>query len=137
MVGARPVQVSAADIGGMKAGDYIIAVNGLNKEGRTAFDSIDQISNNPNSLFVIMTIRTTASGTNRDAPSSSNDNVVFNVTTRREFQAVKDPIMYCVSKRINDGTVVEYMRVLEFNSLVEPRLEDAIRTLQEGCSSPR
>ena len=83
MVGAPPVQGPAANLGRMKARNYIMAMNGVNTEGRTAFDIIDQISNDLNYLFVTMKVRTTASGTNGNAPSSSADDVVCNVTARR------------------------------------------------------
>eukprot|EP00957_Ditylum_brightwellii_P173386 13201216-Ditylum_brightwellii.AAC.1 len=54
MVGAPPAAGSPADKAGMKYGDYITAVNGVPTEGRTAFDIIDQISNDdPNTKTVV------------------------------------------------------------------------------------
>ena len=39
--------------------------------------------------------------------------------------------MYRVLERRKDSTVMGYVRILKFNMLVEPILEDAICTLQE------
>ena len=83
MVDAPPVQGYAANPGGTKAGDYIMAVKKVNTEGRTAFNIIDQISDDPNSLLVTMTVRTTASGTNKYPPYSSAKYIVRDVTMRR------------------------------------------------------
>ena len=85
IVSTPTIQGSVADLGRMKEGDYIMAVNGVNIEGRTALDIIDQISDDPNSSFVTVTVGTAASGTNGDAPSSSTDYVVRDVTMRRGF----------------------------------------------------
>ena len=83
IVGAPPVRGYDADLGGMKEGDYIMAVNGVNTEVRTAFNIIDQISDDPNSSLFTMTKRTAASSTNGDAPSSSANDVVRDISTMR------------------------------------------------------
>ena len=44
MVGDPPVPGSAANLGRMKTGDYIMVVNGVNTEGSTAFNIINHIS---------------------------------------------------------------------------------------------
>ena len=93
-----------------------------------AFDIINQIRDDLNSLFVTMTVRNAVSNA---SGMNAEDDVVCDVTTRGGFQAVKYPITYYVSKGRKDGTVVGHVRIYEFSSLVEPRLEDAICTLQE------
>ena len=83
MVGAPLVQGSSANLRGVKAGDYIMAVNGVNTEGRTVFDIIDQISDRSKSTFITMNIRNATSSTNGNAPSSSNNDFFHDITMRR------------------------------------------------------
>lgn len=118
IVGAPPVAKSAADEAGIKLGDVVFAVNGVETAGRTAFDIIDQISDDPNSSSVTFTIRSKGSNESRD------------VELKRAFLEVKDPVSYRVSETRSDGTKVGYIRVAEFNSLVKPKLEAALRDLE-------
>jgi carboxyl-terminal processing protease len=124
IVGAPPVAGSASDQAGLKVGDCIDAINGIPTKGRTAFDIIDQISENPNAKTVTMTVRT--QGPN-DAQGITKDLVM-----ERRFQEIRDPVMYQVTERRKDGTVVGYIRIAEFNSLVKARLEDAIASLEKA-----
>lgn len=116
MVGAPPVANSAADQAGVKAGDVIVAVNGVETAGRTAFDIVDQISEDPNAGMVTFTIR--------------SGDVTRDVRLKREFLEVRDPISYRVSETRSDGTKVGYVRIAEFNSKVKPSLEAALRDLE-------
>lgn len=116
IVGAPPVQDSAAFKAGLKVGDAVLAVNGVDTLGRTAFDIIDQISEDPDSSKVTFTIR-------------SGDEY-RDVTMKRELLEVKDPVSYRVSETRADGTKVGYVRVSEFNSRVKPSLEAALRDLE-------
>ncbi|KAL7516207.1 hypothetical protein ACHAWX_001248 [Stephanocyclus meneghinianus] len=118
IVGAPPVAKSAADEAGLKMGDVVFAVNGVETAGRTAFDIIDQISDDPNAGVVTFTIRSKGSDAVRD------------VTMKREFLEVKDPISYRVTETRSDGTKVGYVRIAEFNSIVKPKLEAALRDLE-------
>jgi carboxyl-terminal processing protease len=43
---------------------------------------------------------------------------------------VKNPVTYKITEKRNDGTIVGYIRISEFNSLVKPKLEDAIKSLK-------
>ena len=116
IVGAPPVQGSAAFQAGLKVGDAVVAVNGVDTVGRTAFDIIDQISDDPNAGSVTFTVR-------------SGDEY-RDVTMKREFLEVKNPVTYRVSETRSDGTKVGYVRVSEFNSLVKPSLQDALKDLE-------
>lgn len=117
IVGAPPVQGSAAFQAGLKVGDAVVAVNGVDTVGRTAFDIIDQISDDPNAGSVTFTVR-------------SGDEY-RDVTMKREFLEVKNPVTYRVSETRSDGTKVGYVRVSEFNSLVKPSLQAALKDLEE------
>jgi C-terminal peptidase prc len=118
IVGAPPVAKSAADQAGLKVGDIVFKVNGVETAGRTAFDIIDQISDDPNASQVTFTIRKKGSSESRD------------VTMKREFLEVKDPVSYRVTETRSDGTKVGYIRIAEFNSVVKPKLEAALRDLE-------
>lgn len=124
MVGAPPVSNSEADKAGIKYGDFITAVNGMKTEGRTAFDIIDQIAENPNSEVVTMTVLTTG------PDDLKGEGYTRDVTLKRQFMEVKNPIVYKISEKRSDGTVVGYVRISEFNSLVKPKLEAAIASLK-------
>lgn len=122
IVGAPPVANSAADQAGLKIGDVIVAVNGKETNGRTAFDIIDQIAEDPNAGKVTFTVRTGKAG---DA-----DTVTRDMTLARDLLEVRNPVSYRVSETRADGTIVGYVRIAEFNSLVKANLEAALRDLE-------
>ena len=130
MVGAPPVDGSEAQKGGIKYGDYIVAVNGVPTKGRTAFEIIDQISEDPNAQSVTMTVLTEGPD---DLKGEGN---VRDVTMKRQTMEVKNPVSYKITERRKDGTVVGYVRLSEFNSLVEAKLKEALIELRkEGANA--
>jgi len=118
VLGAPPVVNSAADQAGLKSEDAVLAVNGKETAGRTAFDIIDQISEDPNAGQITFTVR------------SSDGGEIKDVIMKREFLEVKNPISYRVSETRSDGTKVGYVRIAEFNSIVKPNLEAALKDLE-------
>lgn len=124
IVGAPPVAGSAADKAGLKLGDFVSAVNGIPTSGRTAFDIIDQISENPNAETVTMTIRT-------QGPNDlSGEGFIRDVTMPRAFAEVRNPVIYKITETRNDGKKVGYIRISEFNSLVKTKVEEALVALK-------
>ena len=121
IVGAPPIAGSAADKANLEMGDKVTAINGLPTKGRTAFDIIDQISENPSAETVTMSV------IKKDALP---DTPAIDYVMARQFQQVTNPIRYKISERRDDGTVVGFIKILEFNSLVKPKLEDALRELK-------
>lgn len=124
VVGAPPVAGSPSDQAGLKVGDYIYAVNGIPTQDRSAFDIIDQISEDPNAITITMTVITQEN--NNDGGAITRDLIM-----ERRFQAIRDPVMYQITERRRDGTIVGYIRIAEFNSLVKARLENAILSLEK------
>ena len=126
IVGAPPIENSPSAQAGLKVGDFVTAVNGISTKGRTAFDIIDQISENPNAKTVTFTLQ-------RQGPNDLvGEGSVRDVTMERQnFMEVKDPIQYKVSEVRSDGTKVGYIRLAEFNSLVKAKLEDALSDLEK------
>jgi carboxyl-terminal processing protease len=130
IVGAPPIKGSQADKAGLKEGDFIDAVNGIQTQGRTAFDIIDQISDNPTAKTVTMTVRRpTATGPN-DLTGGEEGTTTRDVVMERQTMEIKDPVQYKLTERRPDGTVVGYIRISEFNSLVKAKLEEAITDLE-------
>lgn len=124
IVGSPPVPKSASDEAGLKVGDKVVAINGVPTQGRTAFDIIDQIGENPNAASVTMTIQ-------RDGVSKTEDK-----TMARAFMEIKDPIRYKISETRSDGTKVGFIRILEFNALVKTKLQEALAKLEaEGANA--
>eukprot|EP00977_Amphora_coffeiformis_P009938 scaffold2310_cov164-Amphora_coffeaeformis.AAC.11 len=120
MVGAPPIPGSAAALAGLQVGDIVQAVNGQSTEGRTAFDIIDQIAGEDvNADTITLTIRKAG-----DSAAEATD-----YTLARAFQKVKNPIQYKITEKRPDGTVVGYVRISEFNALVKPKLEQALKDL--------
>ena len=131
MVGAPPVAGSEAERVGIKVGDYITAVNGVPTQGRTAFDIIDQIGDNPNAAAIDMTVLTEGPDDDVQGEGYSRE-----VTMKRAFAQIKNPVSYKISERRADGTNVGYVRISEFNSLVKPKLEEALKSLEdEGANA--
>lgn len=125
IVGAPPIEGSPSAKVGLRSGDFVTAVNGLPTSGRTAFDIIDQISEAPNAKTVTFTVR--RQGENDLVGEGS----IFDVTMERQnLLQVKDPVQYKLSEQRKDGTNVGYIRVSEFNSLVNSKLQDALKDLK-------
>jgi carboxyl-terminal processing protease len=118
IVGAPPIPGSAAARAGLQVGDTVLAINGVSNKGRNAFDIIDQISEKPDAPTVTMTVE-------RKGSKSTEDLIL-----PRQFAEVKNPIRYKISERRQDGTVVAYIKIMEFNGLVKAKLEEALRELE-------
>lgn len=123
IVGAPPIVGSPSAKAGLQSGDAVMAINGVPTRGRSAFDIIDQISDQPNAKTVTFTIQ------RLDAQDTVPQ--VQTVTMDRQTMEVKDPVLYKVSETRNDGTKVGYIRISEFNSLVKARLETALADLEQ------
>lgn len=120
VVGAPPIPGSAAAVAGLRVGDIVQAVNGQSTEGRTAFDIIDQIAGEDvNADTITLTIRKAGDGAGE----------AVDYTLDRAFQKVKNPIQYKITEKRSDGTVVGYVRISEFNALIKPKLERALKDL--------
>jgi len=125
IVGAPPITGSPADKAGLKTGDFVTAVNGMPTKGRTAFDIIDQISEVPDARTVTFSVR------HQGENDLTGEGTSFDVTLERQNSIqIKDPVQYKLSEHRKDGTNVGYIRVSEFNSLVNSKLQDALNDLK-------
>ena len=140
IVGAPPIAKSPGDQAGLQVGDYVTAVNGIATNGRTAFDIIDQVAENANSRTITFSIaRQVSSSSSESSLSDTLENIIvgdpnsvrtFDVTMDRQTMEVKDPVEYKISETRSDGTIVGYVRISEFNTLVNSSLEKAIVDLK-------
>jgi carboxyl-terminal processing protease len=131
VVGAPPIEGSASARAGLKAGDVILKVNGVPTEGRTALDIIDQISERPDARTLTFLVASRDSS-NNGGTSATNDadanNKSYEVTLDRTLMDVRNPIQYQLNVD-RDGLGVGYVRIDEFNSMVLPKLEEALDAL--------
>jgi C-terminal peptidase prc len=123
IVGAPPIAGSEAAHAGLKVGDFVTAINGVSTAGRTAFDIIDQIAEDPNAPQITMSVR---------PKGSSPDSPVKELTMARTFQEVKNPVRYKMTETRSDGTKVGFVKILEFNSLLKGNLELALADLEKA-----
>ena len=86
-VGAPPVQGSAAYKAGIQYGDIITAVDGKKTAGRSSFDIIDQINDDPNRKSLTFSVY---------RPETK---LAFDITLPRTFQQVRNPISYSGEKK--------------------------------------
>ena len=91
MVGAPPVKGSAAYKAGIEYGDIITAVDGKKTAGRSSFDIIDQINDDPNKKVLTFSVY------------RPETDISFDVTLPRVFQQVRNPVSYAVSEKRDDG----------------------------------
>ena len=133
IVGAPPIPGSAADLAHLQVGDLVQAVNGIPTAGRTAFDIIDQITQNDvNAATITLSIRkANANDDPLTTTTTTTTTPAVDYTLARQFQKVKNPIQYRVTETRPDGTKVGIVRINEFNALVKPKLEQALQDLQE------
>lgn len=121
---------SAADKAGVGVGDWIVAVNGESTKGKTAFDIIDEINEAKDPSKVTMTILPAA-----HVGAQSISDYTREVTLERTVQKIGNPVRYKISEERPDGTKVGFIRILEFNSQVVPKLQEALQELSKAGSN--
>jgi carboxyl-terminal processing protease len=131
MVGAPPIEGSAADRAGLHVGDFVTAVNGRPTKGRNAFDIIDQIAEESNAKTVTFTILRKEGPPSLQRVGDDSAGQTFDVTMERQTMKVKDPVQFKLTERRQDGTNVGYIRISEFNSLVNSSLQQALKELKK------
>ena len=121
IVGAPPIPASEAARAGFQVGDFVTAINGVPTAGRTAFDIIDQIAEDPNAKTISMTVRP------KDLDASDPGKII---TMNRAFAEVRDPVQYKIVESRSDGTKVGFVKITEFNAIVKGSLERALAELE-------
>ncbi|KAG7532478.1 PDZ domain [Arabidopsis thaliana x Arabidopsis arenosa] len=112
---------SPADIAGVKQGDEILAVNGMDVSGKSSFE-VSSLLQGPSKTFVVLKVKHGKCGT------------VKSLKIQRQVNALT-PVSYRLEK-VDNGTVsVGYIRLKEFNALARKDLVIAMKRLQDKGAS--
>jgi carboxyl-terminal processing protease len=96
-----------------------MSVNGVPTQGRTSFDIIDQVNEGtPPSRTITFTV----------AKGGDTSNIL-EIELERSFVEVRNPITYKLDARDRKHKV-GYVRIREFNSLVNPKIREALLDLK-------
>ncbi|KAG7536190.1 PDZ domain [Arabidopsis suecica] len=112
---------SPADIAGVKQGDEILAVNGIDVSGKSSFE-VSSLLQGPSKTFVVLKVKHGKCGP------------VKSLKIQRQVNALT-PVSYRLEK-VDNGTVsVGYIRLKEFNALARKDLVIAMKRLQDKGAS--
>ncbi|CAA7014444.1 unnamed protein product [Microthlaspi erraticum] len=110
-----------ADIAGVKQGDEILAVNGMDVVGKSSFE-VSSLLQGPSKTFVVLKVKHGKCG-----PAKT-------VKIQRQVNATT-PVSYRLEKVDNGKISVGYIRLKEFNALARKDLVIAMKRLQEKGAS--
>uniref|UniRef100_A0A1J3F8I1 C-terminal processing peptidase n=1 Tax=Noccaea caerulescens TaxID=107243 RepID=A0A1J3F8I1_NOCCA len=110
-----------ADISGVKQGDEILAVNGMDVIGKSSFE-VSSLLQGPSKTFVVLKVKHGKCGP------------VKTVKIQRQVNATT-PVSYRLEKVDNGKISVGYIRLKEFNALARKDLVIAMKRLQDKGAS--
>ncbi|XP_020264695.1 carboxyl-terminal-processing peptidase 1, chloroplastic-like isoform X1 [Asparagus officinalis] len=106
---------------GVRQGDELLSVNGVDVKGKSAFD-VSTMLQGPKETFVTIEVKHGTCG-----PTQS-------IKVQRQSIA-RTPIFYRLEKMENGNVSVGYIHIKEFNALARKDLITALRRLQESGAS--
>ncbi|XP_030480484.1 carboxyl-terminal-processing peptidase 1, chloroplastic [Cannabis sativa] len=110
-----------AHLAGVRQGDEVLAVNGMDVAGKSAFEVLSSIQG-PNETSVTLKVK------------HGNCGPIQSVTIERQVVA-RTPVFYRIEQMENGGPSVGYMRLKEFNALARKDLAIAMKRLQKMGAS--
>ncbi|XP_058199150.1 carboxyl-terminal-processing peptidase 1, chloroplastic isoform X6 [Rhododendron vialii] len=111
-----------AHTAGVRQGDEVLAVNGVDVKGKSAFE-VSSLLQGPNETFVTVQVK------------HGNCGPVQSIEVQRQLVA-RTPVLYRLEQIENGATFVGYVRLKEFNALARKDLFTAMKRLQDlGASS--
>ncbi|CDY35162.1 BnaA09g17990D [Brassica napus] len=110
-----------ADIAGVKQGDEILAVNGVDVSGKSSFE-VSSLLQGPSKTFVVLKVKHGKCGPLRT------------IKVQRQVNA-QTPVSYRLEKVDNGKISVGYIRLKEFNALARKDLVIAMKRLQDKGAS--
>ncbi|CAH2046209.1 unnamed protein product [Thlaspi arvense] len=110
-----------ADIAGVKQGDEILAVNGVDVSGKSSFE-VSSLLQGPSKTYVVLKVKHGKCG-----PLKS-------IKVQRQVNATT-PVSYRLEKVDNGKISVGYIRLKEFNALARKDLVIAMKRLQDKGAS--
>ncbi|KAK6917232.1 Tail specific protease, partial [Dillenia turbinata] len=102
---------------GVKQGDEILSVNGVDVRGKSAFE-VSSMLQGPNETFVNIQVK------------HGNCGPIQSIEVQRQFVA-RTPVFYRLEQVDNGSTSVGYIRLKEFNALARKDLVTAMKRLQD------
>ncbi|CAL4962224.1 unnamed protein product [Urochloa decumbens] len=106
---------------GVRQGDELLSVNGIDVRGKSAFDASSMLQG-PKETFVTIKVKHGDCGP------------VESMKVQRQLVA-RTPVFYRLEKRENDDSSVGYIRIKEFNAMAKKDLVSALRRLQNSGAS--
>ncbi|WJZ96687.1 hypothetical protein VitviT2T_015347 [Vitis vinifera] len=106
-----------AHAAGVRQGDEILSVNGMDVTGKSAFEA-SSLLQGPNETFVTLEVK------------HGNCGPVQSIEVQRQLVA-RTPVFYRLEKIENGAASVGYMRLKEFNALARKDLVIAMKRLQD------
>ncbi|WOL14494.1 carboxyl-terminal-processing peptidase 1, chloroplastic [Canna indica] len=103
---------------GVRRGDEILSVNGVNVRGMSAFD-VSSLLQGPNETFVTIEVK------------HGNCGTIQSLKVERQLVA-RSPIFYRLEKLDTENISVGYIHIKEFNALAKKDLVIALRRLQDA-----
>ncbi|GKU92487.1 hypothetical protein SLEP1_g6204 [Rubroshorea leprosula] len=107
--------------GGVRQGDEVLAVNGEDVRGKSAFE-VSSLIQGPNETFVTIKVR------------HGNCGPIESLQVQRQLVA-RTPVVYHLEQIDNGTTSVGYVRLKEFNALARKDLVTAVKRLQDMGAS--
>ncbi|XP_059439026.1 carboxyl-terminal-processing peptidase 1, chloroplastic isoform X3 [Corylus avellana] len=106
---------------GVRQGDEVLAVNGVDVGGKSAFE-VSSLLQGPNETFVTIKVK------------HGNCGPIQSIEVQRQLVA-RTPVLYRLEQIDNGTTSVGYMRLKEFNALARKDLVTAMKRLQDMGAS--
>ncbi|KAF7023094.1 hypothetical protein CFC21_035693 [Triticum aestivum] len=106
---------------GVRQGDELLSVNGIDVRGKSAFD-VSSMLQGPKETFVTIKVKHDSCGP------------VESMKVQRQM-AARTPIFYRLEKRDNENSSVGYIHIKEFNAVAKKDLVSALKRLQNSGAS--
>ncbi|CAL5412451.1 unnamed protein product [Camellia sinensis] len=106
-----------AHTAGVRQGDEVLAVNGVDIRGKSAFE-VSSMLQGPNETFVVVKVK------------HGNCGPVQSIEVQRQLVA-RTPVLYRLEQIDNGDTSVGYVRLKEFNALARKDLLIAMKRLED------
>ncbi|KAJ3704323.1 hypothetical protein LUZ61_008028 [Rhynchospora tenuis] len=103
---------------GVRQGDELLSVNGIDVRGKSAFDA-SSLLQGPKETFVTIEVK------------HDNCSPIESIKVERQLSA-RSPVFYRLEKLENGDSSVGYIRIKEFNALAKKDLVTALKRLQNS-----
>lgn len=106
---------------GVRQGDELLSVNGIDVMGKSAFD-VSSMLQGPKDTFVTIKVK------------HGNCGPVEPLKVQRQLVA-RTPVFYRLEKRENEDSAIGYIHIKEFNAVAKKDLVSALKRLQNSGAS--